>query len=50
MAQDQAAALQRWELENEITEVENLYKWDPSANQAIQQEKPWTKDPNHFKQ
>ena len=48
-------ALQRWELENEISgaesaDIDNLYRWDPAALRAIQDARPWTKDPNHFKQ
>jgi hypothetical protein len=52
---DQQAALQRWELENEISggesaDIENLYRWDPAAARAIQDQKPWKNDPNYFKQ
>jgi hypothetical protein len=51
---DQQAALQRWELENEILgeseDIANLYRWDEAAARAIQNEKPWRNDPNYFKQ
>jgi len=52
---DQQAALQRWELENEISgaeseDIANLYRWDDAAARAIQNEKPWKNDPNYFKQ
>jgi COP9 signalosome complex subunit 5 len=51
---DQQAALQRWELENEISgpeseDIINLYRWDDAAARAIQNEKPWKSDPNYFK-
>jgi hypothetical protein len=52
---DAQAAQLRWELENgiegaESADIDSLYRWDPDATRAIQNEKPWTKDPNYFKQ
>lgn len=47
-------AQKRWELENAVQVVQgdadSLYKYDNAAQQAVQQQKPWTKDPHHFKQ
>lgn len=48
-------ALQRWELENEITgaesaDIDNLYRWDPAATRAVQDARPWREDNNYFKQ
>lgn len=45
----------RWELENEVAEasssdLDRLYRYDPEEQKAIQQLKPWTKDPHYFKQ
>ena len=54
MASDQKAAQQRWELENDISKVDAgddaYYKYDHASQQALQQQKPWTKDPHYFKQ
>jgi COP9 signalosome complex subunit 5 len=43
----------RWELENNVQPVAStdaLYKYDVAEQQAIQAQKPWTKDPHFFKQ
>ncbi len=45
----------RWELENDVAEasgsdLDRLYNFDPEEQKAIQNAKPWTKDPHHFKQ
>lgn len=42
----------RWELENNVQNVSTdaLYKYDAAEQQAIQAQKPWTKDPHFFKQ
>jgi len=42
----------RWELENNVHNVSTdlLYKYDAAEQQAIQAQKPWTKDPHYFKQ
>lgn len=53
MAGETSAAKARWELENGVqvaTDIESLYKYDAAAQQAIQQQKPWAKDPHYFKQ
>ena len=54
MASDQKAAQQRWELENDVQRVDAgddaYYKYDHASQQALQQQKPWTKDPHYFKQ
>ena len=42
-----------WELENNVQQVEDvdsLFRYDQQEQQAIQQQKPWSKDPNYFKQ
>lgn len=52
-----AVARQTWELENNIVNMEStsspdsdsLYFYDEAAQSAIQQQKPWTKDPHFFK-
>lgn len=47
------AAQQRWELENnvqEISESDALFKFDDQANAQMQQQRPWSTDPHHFKQ
>lgn len=43
----------RWELENSVQTVEGsdaYYVYDAAEQQALQQQKPWTKDPHYFKQ
>ena len=49
---DAADARKRWELENEVgpSEVEQYYRYDNAEQQAMQQQKPWSKDPHYFKQ
>lgn len=47
-----SGAQRRWELENEVqetTDVDAIYKWDDDEQRRIQSERPWSKDPNHFK-
>lgn len=51
---DSMAARKRWEVENEIVEVQPdsadaIFRFDEAAQARIQQEKPWTKDPHFFK-
>mmetsp|Transcript_12632 Transcript_12632/g.31901 ORF Transcript_12632/g.31901 Transcript_12632/m.31901 type:complete len:353 (+) Transcript_12632:169-1227(+) len=52
-ASEQAKAAQRrWELENnvqEISESDALFKFDDQANAQMQQQRPWSTDPHHFK-
>jgi len=47
------AARKAWELENSVKLVDPhrdaLYAYDADEQKAIQNEKPWKKDPNHFK-
>ena len=48
-----STARMRWELENNVQNVAStdaLYKYDQAEQQAIQTQKPWTKDPHFFKQ
>lgn len=48
-----AAARLRWELENQIgtaKDADLLYSCDQAEQQALQQQKPWAKDPHFFKQ
>jgi COP9 signalosome complex subunit 5 len=43
----------RWMAENAVQNVAStdaLYKYDHAEQQAIQSQKPWTKDPHFFKQ
>ncbi|KAK9905485.1 hypothetical protein WJX75_000724 [Coccomyxa subellipsoidea] len=45
-------AQKRWELENTVQNVEGsdaYYVYDGAEQQALQQQKPWTKDPHYFK-
>lgn len=47
-----AMALQRWELENSVQQVDDidaLFKYNAAEMQAVQQQKPWSKDPHFFK-
>lgn len=55
MAAGPSVAQQRWELENAVastsaSEADALYKYDLQEQQTIQQQKPWQKDPQYFKQ
>lgn len=53
MAGESSTAKARWELENNIQsgeEVDALFKYDASEQQLVQQQRPWSKDPHHFKQ
>ena len=54
MAESSTPAQQRWELENDIQEVDAgddaYYKYDYAGQQALQAQKPWAKDPHYFKQ
>jgi COP9 signalosome complex subunit 5 len=52
-SRDTTTAQRRWELENQVqaaSGADALYKYDPSEQSAIQQQRPWTKDPHYFKQ
>jgi COP9 signalosome complex subunit 5 len=45
----------RWELENNIQsvageDVDALFKYNVAESQAVQQQKPWSKDPHFFRQ
>ena len=54
MAESSKTAQQRWELENDIQAADAgddaYYKYDHAGQQALQAQKPWTKDPHYFKQ
>ena len=53
MAEGSNPALQRWELENNVQpgdEVEGFFRYNQAEQQALQQQKPWSKDPHLFKQ
>ena len=45
-------AQKRWELENNVQQADAnaIFKYDLAEQQAIQKERPWTKDPHYFKQ
>ena len=50
---DTATARARWELENNVQAVDDvdaLFKYNAEADRAVQQQKPWSKDPHYFKQ
>lgn len=50
---DSSTARARWELENNVQNVEDidaLFKYNLAEAQAVQQQKPWSKDPHYFKQ
>lgn len=54
MASGSGAAKARFELENDVqaasaSDVEQLYRWDPEEQKAIQAQRPWARDPHHFK-
>ncbi|KAJ3281963.1 COP9 signalosome complex subunit 5 [Rhizoclosmatium sp. JEL0117] len=42
-------AFKTFALNNNISEVDNIFAYDNAQQQQIMKEKPWTKDPNHFK-
>jgi COP9 signalosome complex subunit 5 len=42
-------ALKRWNLENQVEVVDNIYKYDADEQQMIRSAKPWEKDPHYFK-
>lgn len=47
-----AAARTRWELENnvqEISDADSYFKYEQVEQQAVQQQKPWARDPHFFK-
>ncbi|CAG9464819.1 unnamed protein product [Pedinophyceae sp. YPF-701] len=48
---DASAAQKRWELENDVQEVENvdqLFKYDPREQRHVQQLQPWKQNPHYF--
>jgi COP9 signalosome complex subunit 5 len=49
-----STARARWELENNVQQqadsVDSYFKYDQAEQTAIQQQKPWSKDPHFFKQ
>ncbi len=55
MAGEASTSRARWELENNIQQVSGedvdaLFKFDAAEQQLIQSQKPWSKDPHHYKQ
>ena len=53
MAEASATAQRRWELENNVQaddEVEGFFSYNHAEQQAVQQQKPWSKDPHLYKQ
>lgn len=45
-------AQKRWEMENEVhtlSEADSLFKYSREEQQAVQQQKPWARDPQFFK-
>eukprot|EP00898_Chlorokybus_atmophyticus_P003091 jgi/Chlat1/3783/Chrsp259S03917 len=55
MASSGRTAQQRWELENnvaidtDLSEADTIFRYDEAQQLAIQQHKPWSKDPHYFK-
>lgn len=53
MAEASSPAQRRWELENNVhvdEEVEGFFRYNHAEQQAVQQQKPWSKDPHLYKQ
>jgi len=48
MAQKEIAK-KTWEMSNDISETEEIYKYDRQSQQSMQTAKPWEKDPHFFK-
>ena len=44
-----AIAQKTWEMANQITPEEEVYKFDRNQHQSILSAKPWSKDPHFFK-
>lgn len=44
-----APCAQRWELENNIVEVDSIYNYDAAQDSRWKQERKWTTDPKYFK-
>lgn len=46
-----ADAQKRWELENDVqpSDSDAIFAYDNKAQQNVQSQKPWTKDPHYFK-
>ena len=47
-----STAQTRWEIENGVQPTDNVdsyYAYNAAEQQAIQQQRPWTKDPQYFK-
>ena len=42
-------AQKSWEMANNITEAEEIYKYDRNLQQNMLTAKPWEKDPHFFK-
>jgi len=43
------SALSQWEIENNITEHDQIYKYDADKQSAILSSRPWAQDPQYFK-
>lgn len=46
---DAEIAKKSWELENNISTVDEIYKYDAAQQTQIQAQRPWEKDPYYFK-
>jgi len=44
-----SSALSQWEIENNITESDQIYKYDAEKQSAILSSRPWSQDPHYFK-
>lgn len=44
-----AGCAQRWELENDVKEVDTIYTYNSKEQQEIMSQRPWTTDPRYFK-
>ena len=49
MASGAADALKRFELENDVREVDTIYTYDNASQQRHLSAKPWLSDPKYFK-
>lgn len=49
MATGADVAQARWEAENGIQSVDDLFKYDVEQHNTMSQQKPWRRDPHHFK-
>lgn len=49
LAMGSKIAQSTWELNNSISTIDEVYNYDNEGQRAILRERPWKKDPHHFK-